>query len=414
MLTLSNKDVLETLRVFRQRGIKVAFLVPTGNGLSKSIMDATFDVRSFLRKSAIHDFDNQPQGPENKRLIGTTLISREHIVATKTSVYRPETKFGDPRIWIYNLSKFAAAGDLLALTKAPDGLTVINCSTTNLEQFLDASVLLTTGHTREAKVAPHSLLHQAPVPIVVRDTAFSAAFVELLKMLQGVATKGYVGTMRAGDTGVGFTLESLLGIHANSSKAPDYRGIEIKSGRARTHASGQTTVFSQVPDWQISRLKGSKDILWARGRFSSAKNRQQLFHEISAVSPNSYGLKLEMDYPFSLMHQVFISGPEKATDVSWAMEKLKSRLLEKHKETVWVTAKTRGHGTTEEFWYNHLKHTDQVDADKLPLLLETGAMTVHYTIKETSNGGAKDQGYLFKTSSKNLELLFSRVDEITL
>ena len=128
MLRLSNIDVLETLRKFRQYGVKVVFLVPTATGLKKSIMDATEDIRKFLSGSGIHAFAEQPQGSEHKRFVPTNLISDEGVVSTKTSLYRPESKSGDPRIWIYALTKYAGAGDLLALTKSPEGLTVINLS----------------------------------------------------------------------------------------------------------------------------------------------------------------------------------------------------------------------------------------------------------------------------------------------
>ena len=58
-------------------------------------------------------------------------------------------------------------------------------------------------------------------------------------MLSDVSRKGFIKTMRPGDTGVGFTLETLLGIEANSNKAPDYKGIELKSSRV-SKASNKT------------------------------------------------------------------------------------------------------------------------------------------------------------------------------
>ena len=124
--------------------------------------------------------------------------------------------------------------------------------------------------------------------------------------MREVASKGYVRTLRPGDTGVGFTLETLLGISANSSKSPDYKGIEIKSGRKRSQKSGRTTVFSQVPNWQISRLKGSKEILFERGRFHQIRQRMQLFHEFSTIKLNSYDMKLELDIDHDLLHQICI------------------------------------------------------------------------------------------------------------
>jgi len=52
-----------------------------------------------------------------------------------------------------------------------------------------------------------------------------------LSKLQIISAKGFVDSLRSGDTGVGMTLETLLGIEANSNRAPDYFGIEIKAKR---------------------------------------------------------------------------------------------------------------------------------------------------------------------------------------
>ena len=95
---------------------------------------------------------------------------------------------------------------------------------------------------------------------------------------------------------------------------------------------------------------------------------------------------------------------------------LKKRLSEKHKETFWVSAETKGKSGSEfeEFLYSSVKHTGAADVTVFPTLLETGVVTLDYTIKETKPGTAKDQGYLFKIASKNLDLLFSRVETYSL
>ena len=66
-------------------------------------MDATQDFREFLASENMHMFDEQKQGTENKKLIETILISKNQVYETQTSFYRPQTKDGDPRLWIYGL-----------------------------------------------------------------------------------------------------------------------------------------------------------------------------------------------------------------------------------------------------------------------------------------------------------------------
>jgi hypothetical protein len=390
MLSQSNIDVPNTLQMFKDRGIKVGFLVPTETGLQKSIMDAHNSLRRFFASSGLHDYEKQSQGSADKRVVSTTLWSRGGVVDTKTSLYRPETKNGDPRIWVYELSRHANPGDLLAIAHYENRLLVINCSQCDLNDLLSESHEWMIGNF------PVTKLLLSPVAD------------ELLSKLGEISRLGWIKTLRKGDTGVGFTLESMLGISANSSKSPDYKGIELKSGRSNKQIKRQTTVFSQVPNWKISTLKGSKDILEKHGRYNNKKERIQLFHEISCLKPNSYDLQLDLESGGAQLDQIFIRPDGKIDrDVTWLMDKLVSRVEEKHAESMWVSAENRGRGEAEEFWYRKVKHTKGVDQQALPILLESGAMTVHYLIKQLPSGAAKDQGYLFKMSPQYLPTLFN-------
>jgi len=47
---------------------------------------------------------------------------------------------------------------------------------------------------------------------------------------------------------------------------------------------------------------------------------------------------------------------------------------------------------------------------KIRILIKTGFIIIDYTIKVIRNKSAKDQGYLFKIHSKDLNLLFDKED----
>lgn len=401
MLSTSNKDVIETLAKFKTAGFDATFLVPTDTGLKKSILDATHSLRSKLREWGVHDYEDQGQGPKHKQVVSIDMLGLAGIRSSlNCSMYRPETKNGDPRIWISSMHKDCLPTDLIALLPANSGQMLgVNCSVVDLDRLLDVGEVLINGVYVGSYDMPSHNFQQD-----------NGSFKELLGKLIDVSSMGYVDSLRSGDTGVGYTLETILGIQANSNKAPDFKGVEIKSKRSKKSAS-QTALFSQVPDWSISRLKSSKEILLERGRFSEEKQRLQLFHEISARKPNSYDLMLELDTDQSLprLKQVLVRphGEESVHDVSWAMARLTKRLTDKHKETAWVSADTRkDSGGNEQFWYREVTHTQQPDINAFPILLESGAITVHYLIKQLPSGAAKDQGYLFKMESKYIPALF--------
>ena len=153
-----------------------------------------------------------------------------------------------------------------------------------------------------------------------------------------------------------------------------------------------------------------------RGQYKEAKKRVQLFHELNVTKPNSYDLQIKVDGPKDQLQQLYMASSPPIIDVIWEFPLLKDRLLSKHKETFWVTADTRGRngGTDEFFYYKKIKHTGNVDQAALPILLDLGVITVDYTIKALPSGAAKDQGYLFKISPNNLDLLFEQVTEYDL
>ena len=391
MLSGSNLDIAEIYTKFKEKGIAVSFLVPTRTGLEKSIMDAHASLREYLKNNNIHDYSKQGQGPEHKVEIESILITGKEALKVKTSLYKPKAKQGDPRIWISSLNQHATAGDLIAVIKNNDQLLVVNCSKSNINSLIFAT---------------NSLLYKN---LSLAGYQASNDALDLLDRIEQISKKGFIKTKRPGDTGVGFTLETLLGIEANSSKEPDFNGIELKAGRYGSQKTGQVAILSQVPNWEISNLKGSKEILKKHGRYSAEKQRNQIFHEISALRPNSYNMQLELNEDYSLLNQIFwasLTSKKKEYDVTWEMTKLLQRLNQKHKETFWVTAESKGTGENEEFYYKTVKHTYGLDELAFPFLVESGQMTIHYLIKELKTGAAKDQGYLFKMSPKFIPSLF--------
>ena len=394
MLSLSNIDVAEKLSWFKSRGFIVSFIVPTETGLHKSIMDATEGFRNFLSEGGLHNFNKQKQGTEHKKLVETLLVSENIIHNTNTSLYRPETKKGDPRLWVYELSKYASSGDLLAFLISEEGLIVINCSNSELdelEEILNSQMRVLSFNTSDASI-------------------------ELLQKLKQISSKGFIKSMRSGDTGVGYTLECLLGITANSSKNPDYKGIEIKSSRSRNN---KDVLFSMVPNWELSNLKSGDEIVNKRGKPNPKHNNlKTIFHTIRGDRENNWGLKLKVEK--DLIHQVFLEGGVEEKDTCWLIDDFKSRLTKKHKETFWVDVETRIEGGNEEFHYKKVLHTGDVDLSTIPVLIKKGMITLDYLIWERAEGWTKYKGkggfdFLWKLSSKkHKDLLFKFTKEYVL
>ena len=93
------------LDAFRRAGLDHALVFITATDLKKSILDATQPMRTLLSVYGIHDYSTQGQGPESKKVINSVHLDSLGSNSIKTSLYRPKTKQGDPRIWFSGLGK---------------------------------------------------------------------------------------------------------------------------------------------------------------------------------------------------------------------------------------------------------------------------------------------------------------------
>ncbi len=118
-LNQQNKELLA------EYGIDFSVLKITATGIKKSIMDAVGSLRNFLVEEGFHNYENQKQGESHKDLKPCQLITSEKILNKKVSLYRPVTKKGDPRIWVYGLSSHVRADDELAFFIVDDLLYVL-------------------------------------------------------------------------------------------------------------------------------------------------------------------------------------------------------------------------------------------------------------------------------------------------
>jgi hypothetical protein len=125
-------------------GIDAAFLVPTELSLKKSILDAHIEFKKFLSNKNLHDFEAQAKGSANKKVLPVNLIEKDSVKRSSISLYRPDTKGGDPRLWISGLAKYAKPYNLLAIFLKGEELYVLNAS--NKEIF-------------ESRLTPDSILN---------------------------------------------------------------------------------------------------------------------------------------------------------------------------------------------------------------------------------------------------------------
>jgi hypothetical protein len=190
----------------------------------------------------------------------------------------------------------------------------------------------------------------------------------LIDKLKAISHLGYVESKRRGDTGVGMTLETLLGIKANSSRTPDFYGIEIKASRKGSVAN-RVNLFSQVPNWKLSNCKSGKEVLERCGYVEPIKNRLQLYCT-NSISPNAQGLFLKIDDKRNLVESKRAKASSTESIVVWDLDNLLKQLLAKHKSTFWVKAMCRkDEDGKEHFHYVEVEMTESPFAANFSTLI---------------------------------------------
>lgn len=379
-----NKLEIEKIKILTEKSVELTLIEPTKTGLNKSILDATASVRLYLSENNIHDYSIQLQGQDNKVLVEAKLIDSHKIINSIASLYRPETKQGDPRIWFKKLPEYSKPNDILGVIAFKGTLCVVNITRLDIKSLLLSFI-------------------NNPLKELVTEISrinFSTAE-ELLFKLRKIASRGPIPAILSADTAVGRTLENLLEIDINSSKKPDYKGIELKSFREKR--TNRKTLFAQVPDWDISKFKSSAEILSQFGYQRGSDYK--LYCTVSAIVRNSQGLQLRVDNNLNRLYEN--SNQKKIGDfVVWALETLHNRLIEKHSETFWISAQSKIIDGKEHFLYNKVEHTRKPIVSQFDILIEQGIITLDHLIKKNSKGRVVEKGPLFKIKPNSLGLLF--------
>ncbi len=162
---------------------------------------------------------------------------------------------------------------------------------------------------------------------------------EFTKKFREIKEQGFVQTLRKGPTGIGYTLETLLGIKENNDAHPDVDGAELKAHR--TKGNNMITLFTfnnkvwKMPPLDAVKKYGSLD----------KDGRQGLYYTMS-LKPNSTGLFLDVQKTeISVRH---ISGEVVAT---WQLQTLADRFMQKLPALLFVSAFTEERDGLEYFHF---------------------------------------------------------------
>jgi len=211
-----------------------------------------------------------------------------------------------------------------------------------------------------------------------------------------IREKGYVPSLRNGPTGIGYTLETLLGIDENNDALPDIEGAELKAHRA--NSSNLITLFTfnnkawKMPPLEAVKKYGSLD----------RNGRQGLYYTMS-LKPNSAGLFLLVEKDnISVRH---ISG---TIVVEWSLESLANRFAQKLPSLIFVTAFTELRDDKEYFHFQRAQLMKDTTPELLRNQFESENILVDLRLHDKGTM-ARNHGTGFRAYEDKLPQLFRMV-----
>lgn len=231
------------------------------------------------------------------------------------------------------------------------------------------------------------------------------SYQDLIQKLQEIKQKGYVRTHRLGDTGIGKTLEDLLGIEENNVPGPNAKMIELKS--ARKGSPSMLTLFTKSP---LPRRKAISTLVEKFGYPSPKDGRKILHATLRATSFTS--IKGRRALTLRANDRIEIVSVEGETLGYYTNETLEKTFEKKLPALLYVKANTRGRRTAEEFWYNEAWHLKGFSFENFKKLVRDGIICVDLRIGQYSDGRPHDHGTGFRIQPDKLELCFETQERI--
>jgi len=223
----------------------------------------------------------------------------------------------------------------------------------------------------------------------------------LKEKLRQIKKMGFVKTHRRGDTGIGKTLEDLLGIKENNIPLPDIGEVaELKS--YRKSAKSMMTLFTLEP----LPKGGDRDrLLLDNFGYSKRDNQRskELHSTLSCKRYNNQNLKLSVE-----KDKIRVKGKGKRLNIFWDMESLRNKFNEKLPALVYVLADTKIVDGVEYFHFNEVYLLEDFDFELFKKRVKADDIVVDFRMYYRPNGSVRNHGTGFRVKINKLDDCFSK------
>lgn len=224
---------------------------------------------------------------------------------------------------------------------------------------------------------------------------------DLVQNLKQIKEQGYILTHRAGPTGIGKTLEDLLGIRENNVPGPNSHMLELKS--ARKNSQSMVTLFTKNPSPRGTNTK-------LRARFGYIiEDIKELHTTVNAVNYNTIhgqkAFKIDINTGLQRLETKYFG--DSGIWGYWEKDSLRKQFEKKYpRGLLYIKADSRGENKGEEFYFNEAWLLSDFGFENFIDVIVRGEILVDIRLGRWPNGKPHDHGTGFRMYERNFDLCF--------
>jgi len=228
---------------------------------------------------------------------------------------------------------------------------------------------------------------------------------ELRRKLQSIRDRGFVPSLRRGPTGVGYTLEILLGVSESNLPLPDVGRVEIKATRKNSQSLITLFTFNRnvwcLPQQEVIRRFG----------YQNSKGRLALKNTFFYGRPTHQGLVLGIN---ASSGKIFLVDSMRGENIAiWDLYLIVGKFISKLEKVLFVLADTRKSEEEKElFHYNKAYLLSNPEPRKFIDGFKDGIIGIDLRMHLMRSGRVRNRGTAFRVRESELFRLYGKRVEL--
>ncbi|MBI5073162.1 hypothetical protein HZA99_05055 [Candidatus Woesearchaeota archaeon] len=226
--------------------------------------------------------------------------------------------------------------------------------------------------------------------------------IDIRKTLPKLFRKGFLKSLREGDTGVGFTIETELGIKENNSENVDftYNGAPVELKTQREHASSNITLFTKEPE----KGKFNDASLIKKYGYADVYGRRGLKITLTTKEFNPQGFKLEIN---ESEEKINIVHERDGNIWYYSLNDIFAKLHKKLADNLLVViAESKEEKDGEYLHYKRAYFLSNLSEEKFIQLLREGKFVIEFRMHLKPTGIVRNHGTGFRLNERYLADLY--------